>query len=125
MNGFVRNFYDNGVLQSEGEMKDGLPTGLWRFYDPYGKLNIMGVYHLGKRHGRWLKGDLAKKKYLGEICLNPNLPDLEEEQKYRENLLDITIINYHLGKAKNRQYYDLDLNRFEKKPETNVIELNF
>ena len=67
---------------------------------------------MGKRNGRWLSGDLSKTKYLGDICLNPNLPDLEEEIKYRENLLDITIINYQLGKALNKQFYDVDMNRF-------------
>lgn len=112
MNGYVQNFYDNGVLQNEGEMKNGLPTGLWKFYDPYGKLNLIGSYHQGKRNGRWLQGDLEKKKYLGEICLNPNIFDLEAEKEYRENLLDVTIITYHLGQAQSRQFYDLNLNQF-------------
>lgn len=112
MNGFVQNFYDNGVLQNEGEMKDGLPTGLWKYYDPFGKLNLMGSFVQGKRHGRWLQGDLEKKKYLGEICLNPNLPDLEEEQKYRENLIDVSIITYYYGQSRGKQFYDLNLNRY-------------
>jgi antitoxin component YwqK of YwqJK toxin-antitoxin module len=112
MNGYVQNFYDNGTLQNEGYMKDGLPDGLWKYYDPFGKMNLMGTFHQGKRHGRWLSGDLEKKKYLGEICLNPNLPDLEKEKKYRENLLDVTIITYDLGKAVNKQFYDLNLNKF-------------
>ncbi|NRA11192.1 MAG: hypothetical protein HRT57_04465 [Crocinitomicaceae bacterium] len=112
MNGIVQNFYDNGVLQNEGKMKNGLPDGLWKYYDPFGKLNLMGMFHQGKRNGRWLSGDLAEKKYLGEICLNPNLPDLEEEKRYRENLLDVTIINYRLGKALNKQFYDLNLNKY-------------
>ena len=67
---------------------------------------------MGKRNGRWLSGDLSKTKYLGDICLNPNLPDLEEEIRYRENLLDITITNYKLGKTLNSQYYDVDMNQF-------------
>ncbi len=112
MNGFVRNFYDNGTLQSEGYMKNGLPDGVWKYFDPYGKLNQYGVYVLGKRDARWLSGDLSKTKYLGDICLNPNLPDLEEEMKYRENLLDIKITNYDLGKSLNTQYYDINMNRF-------------
>lgn len=112
MNGYVQNFYDNGVLQNEGRMKDGLPDGLWKYYDPFGKLNLMGAFHQGKRNGRWLSGDLEQKKYLGEICLNPNLPDLEDEKSYRENLLDVTIINYKLGKAMNKQFYDLNLNKY-------------
>jgi antitoxin component YwqK of YwqJK toxin-antitoxin module len=74
MNGYVKNYYDNGVLQNEGMMKDGLPTGVWKFYDPFGKLNQVGTYVMGKRDGRWLGGDLSKTKYLGDICLNPNLP---------------------------------------------------
>lgn len=112
MNGYVRNFYDNGEIQSEGQLKDGLPTGVWKFYDPFGKLNKVGEYVMGKRNGRWLSGDLSKTKYLGDICLNPNMPDLEEEIKYRENLLDITITNYKLGKTLNSQYYDVDMNQF-------------
>lgn len=112
MNGYVKNYYDNGVLQSEGEYKDGLPTGFWKYYDPFGKLNQYGQYVLGKRDGRWLSGDLSKTKYLGDICLNPNLPDLEKEIKYRENLLDITITNFKLGKSLNKQFYDINMNRF-------------
>lgn len=114
MNGYVRNFYDNGTLQSEGKMKNGLPDGLWQYYDPFGKLNLMGPYVQGKRDGRWLSGDLGKKKYLGEICLNPDLPDLEEEIEYRENLLDVMIINYRMGKALNKQFYDLNLNKYSE-----------
>ena len=112
MNGYVRNYYDNGVLQNEGQMKNGLPTGLWKYYDPFGKLNLMGSFEQGKRNGRWLSGDLEKKKYLGEICLNPNLPNLEKEKEYRENLLDVTIINYRLGKTISKQFFDLNLNKY-------------
>ncbi|MFK7784364.1 MAG: hypothetical protein AB8B56_04560 [Crocinitomicaceae bacterium] len=54
---------------------------------------------------------LQNQKFLGEICVNPNLPELEKQQKYQENLLDIPIINYAMGKLKNTQYYDLNMNR--------------
>lgn len=123
MNGYVKNYYDNGVLQNEGQMKDGLPTGVWKFYDPYGKLNQVGAYVMGKRDGRWLGGDLSKTKYLGDICLNPNLPDLEEEIKYREKLLDIIITNYKLGKALNKEFYDVNMNDFEEEEEIEGGEL--
>lgn len=117
MNGYVKNYYDNGVLQSEGTMKNGLPDGVWKFYDPYGKLNQVGAYVLGKRDGRWLGGDLSKTKYLGDICLNPNLPNLEEEIKYRENLLDIVITNYKMGKALNKEFYDINMNNLGEENE--------
>ena len=122
INGYVRNYYDNGTLQSEGEMKNGLPNGFWKYYDPFGKLNKYGQYIYGKRDGRWLSGDLSKTKYLGDICLNPNLPDLEKEIKYRENLLDITIISYAKGKVINRQYYDVNMNRYSDLEEEEVEE---
>ncbi len=113
INGYVKNHYDNGVLQSEGNMKDGLPTGIWKYYDPFGKLNHVGEYKLGKRDGRWLSGDLSKSKYLGDICMNPNLPDLEEQMKYQEKMLDIYIRYFKNGKLLNSEYYDLNLNEFE------------
>ncbi len=124
MNGYVRNHYDNGVLQNEGWMKNGLPTGVWKYYDPYGKLNLVGNYVMGKRDGRWLGGDLSKTKYLGDICLNPNLPNLEEEIKYRENLLDIIITNYQLGKALNKEFYDVNMNNYgeDEEEEEEIIE---
>jgi antitoxin component YwqK of YwqJK toxin-antitoxin module len=122
MNGYVKNYYDNGVLQNEGMMKNGLPTGVWKFYDPFGKLNQVGTYVMGKRDGRWLGGDLSKTKYLGDICLNPNLPHLEEELKYREKQLDIVITNYHLGKALNKEFYDVDLNEYEEEEDTSTEE---
>jgi antitoxin component YwqK of YwqJK toxin-antitoxin module len=123
MDGYVQNFYDNGTLQSEGNMKNGLPDGVWKYYDPYGKLNQYGVYVLGKRDARWLSGDLSKTKYLGDICLNPNLPDLEKEIKYRENLLDIKITNYRLGRAINSQYYDINMNAFMDAEEEEAEDL--
>ena len=107
LNGYAKNYYDNGVLQNEGMMKNGLPTGVWKFYDPYGKLNWVGSYVSGKRDGRWLGGDLSKSKYIGDICLDPNLPNLEEEISRREKELEINIINYVLGKSVS---YDWDLN---------------
>jgi antitoxin component YwqK of YwqJK toxin-antitoxin module len=115
INGYVKNHYDNGVIQNEGNMKNGLPTGIWKFYDPFGNLNQVGVYVSGKRDGRWLAGDLSKTKYLGDICLNPNLPNIENEIKMREKLLDIVITNYKLGKAFNKEYYDIDWNEVDKK----------
>jgi hypothetical protein len=59
---------------------------------------------------------------LGDICLNPNLPDLEKEMKYRENLLDIKITNYRLGKAVNSQYYDINMNAFRDADEEEAVE---
>jgi antitoxin component YwqK of YwqJK toxin-antitoxin module len=110
MNDYVKNYYDNGTIQSEGNVKNGLPTGVWKFYTPNGMLNQVGEYVSGKRNGRWLTGDLSKTKYLGDICMNPNLPDLEKRIEYQENLLDIQIRYFKLGKIQKVESYDINLN---------------
>lgn len=110
INGYVKNYYDNGVLMNEGNVKDGLATGVWKFYDPYGSLNLVGEYVLGKRNGRWLSGDLAQVKYMGDICLNPNLPNLDEILGYQEKLLDISVIYYQMTVVKKREYYGVNMN---------------
>lgn len=110
INGYVKNYYDNGVLMNEGTVKDGLATGVWKFYDPYGSLNLVGEYVMGKRNGRWLSGDLAQVKYMGDICLNPNLPNLDEILGYQEKLLDISVIYYQMTVVKKREYYGVNMN---------------
>jgi antitoxin component YwqK of YwqJK toxin-antitoxin module len=106
----VKNYYDDGTLQSEGQMLNNLPTGVWKYYTPNGQLNQVGEYVQGKRNGRWLKGDLSKTNYLGDICMNPNLPDLEKRIAYQENLLDIEIRYFKLGKIQTSEYYDINMN---------------
>ncbi len=113
MNGYVKNYYDNGVLQNEGWVKDGLPTGVWKLYDNAGNLSHVGEYIMGKRQGRWLSGDLGQVKYLGDICLNPNLPNLEEIMAYQEKLLDITVVYYRLGSVIKTEYYGVNMNANE------------
>lgn len=111
MNGYVKNYFDNGTLQSEGNMSNGLPTGVWKYYTPNGMLNQVGTYVMGKRHGRWLSGDLSKTNYLGDICMNPNAPDIEERIRYQENILDIQIRYFKLGKIQKTEVFDLNLNK--------------
>lgn len=116
MNGYVKNYYDNGVLQNEGIMENGLPTGVWKHYDSDGNLNQVGNYKLGKRDGRWLAGDLGNVKNMSEICLNPNLGNLEELIAYQEKLLDISVIYYGMGTILKREYYGINMNN-EEAPE--------
>lgn len=110
INGYTKNYYDNGALMNEGMVKNGLPNGIWKMYDVDGHLSHVGVYVNGKRDGRWLKGDLGSVKNMSEICLNPNLENLEEILKYQEKLLDISVVYYRLGKQIRSQYYGINLN---------------
>lgn len=109
-NGYVKNYYDNGSIQNEGWVKDGLPTGIWKLYDVNGNLNQVGEYVMGKRNGRWLKGDLGSVKNMSEICLNPNLENLDAILSYQEKLLDVSVITYQIGKELKRKYYGINMN---------------
>lgn len=113
INGYAKNYYDNGAIQNEGNVENGLPTGTWKLYDSDGQLNQVGNYVQGKRHGRWLSGDLSNFKNMGEICLNPNLENLEEIMAYQEKLLDVSVVYYHMGKIVKREYYGINRNNTE------------
>jgi antitoxin component YwqK of YwqJK toxin-antitoxin module len=110
LNGYVKNYYDNGALMNEGSVMNGLPTGVWKLYDNAGNLSHVGEYVNGKRQGRWMSGDLGNVKFLGDICLNPNLPNLEEIMSYQEKLLDITVTYYRLGEVLKKEYYGINMN---------------
>ena len=113
INGYSKNYYDNGAIQNEGRVDNGLPTGTWKLYDSDGQLNQVGNYVQGKRHGRWLSGDLSNFKNMGEICLNPNLENLEEIMAYQEKLLDVSVVYYNMGKIVKREYYGINRNNKE------------
>lgn len=113
ISGYVRNYYENGNVQNEGWVKNGLPTGIWKMYDVNGNLSRVGAYEQGKRTGRWLEGDLGNVKNMSEICLNPNLENLEEILSYQEKLIDITVIIYDMGTVLKRKYYGINMNSGE------------
>jgi antitoxin component YwqK of YwqJK toxin-antitoxin module len=37
-NGYRVNYHKNGIVRSEGMVKDGIPIGVWRTYDDTGNL---------------------------------------------------------------------------------------
>jgi len=113
INGYTKNYYDNGSIQNEGMVKNGLPVGIWKMYDVDGRLSQVGTYNNGKRNGRWLSGDLGDVKNMSEICLNPNLENLDEILQYQENLLDISVVYYQNGKEIRREYYGINKNNGE------------
>ncbi|MES2557943.1 MAG: hypothetical protein V4604_17440 [Bacteroidota bacterium] len=105
--GPMKYYFDNGMLMSEGTLKNGMPDGVWMFYTPDGKLTRIGKYLNGKKEGRWLKGDLGDKKYIGEICLNPDDPLLDFHIAELERLRDVEIVIYKNGVAQIQQQYEV------------------
>ena len=41
-NGYNKFFHENGVISSEGYMRDGKPDGYWKNYHKNGKIKIEG-----------------------------------------------------------------------------------
>jgi uncharacterized protein YdhG (YjbR/CyaY superfamily) len=52
-NGKRRDYYDNGVLKSEGSMRQGEPHGAWKWYRRDGSLMREGEFINGSQVGRW------------------------------------------------------------------------
>ncbi|WP_343747898.1 hypothetical protein [Fluviicola sp.] len=97
MNGWIRNYYDNGSVMNEGQMQNGLPEGLWKFYAPDGKLKRLGRYLNGRENGRWLIGDLSEKAYIGAVCIDPDDPHYAFNVHTLENDKEVKVIIYKNG----------------------------
>ncbi len=50
---YERNYYDNGMLKSEGWMRYTTKTDYWRFYYPNGKLSEQGFFEYDKKEKYW------------------------------------------------------------------------
>src|ERR1051325_5768303 len=55
-------WFENGRLQTKGQMKDGLGEGKWCFWDSLAHKTIVGTYHKGKWNGKWTEYDPKGKK---------------------------------------------------------------
>jgi hypothetical protein len=54
-NGEFRLFYPNGVLAIFGNMVDGKCDGVWKFYTPDGKIDVLNVFDKGNLNGLQIK----------------------------------------------------------------------
>ena len=45
--------YNEGILRSIQQYKDGLDHGKWKFYYKNGKLETVANFEMGKRIGKW------------------------------------------------------------------------
>jgi uncharacterized protein YdhG (YjbR/CyaY superfamily) len=67
-NGKRRDYYDDGVLKSEGSMRQGEPHGAWKWYRADGSIMRTGEFVNGSQVGRWRTfdrdGNLVKETML-------------------------------------------------------------
>jgi hypothetical protein len=97
-----------GVLQSEGGLVNGIPEGVWKFYDREGGLTSVGKYVNGKREGRWLSGDLTGLGFIGDFCLATDDYVLSKETLQKNVNLIITF--YDRGEASKSKVIEASRN---------------
>lgn len=65
----VHEYHNNSEKRLEGEMVDGKRSGIWRFYDPNGRLEEIGKYIEGHKEGLWIAGDLEAVPFYEDLCM--------------------------------------------------------
>lgn len=104
--GEVVEFHNNGETRLTGQLKNGRRFGLWKFYDPNGRLQEIGRYdEYGLRHGLWVAGDLEAVPYFENLCMDGevsayNFPDVDQVG-YVTQEIGITEVHYEHGRSKN------------------------
>ncbi|MBI1836536.1 MAG: hypothetical protein HYR91_04655 [Flavobacteriia bacterium] len=106
LNGYQKQYYLNGVLQCEGENQNGLPTGLWKFYNDNGSLREIGYFKNGKKQGRWLAGDLSRIHYTGDICLDFDNPKMKSYIEKLNEKLEVWVYYFLNGEQLSAEYFE-------------------
>ena len=50
---YEKEYYQPGIIKSEGWVRNGLKDGYWKFYHPNGKLSEKGHFKKGQRQDYW------------------------------------------------------------------------
>ena len=86
-NGYNKFYYENGILSSEGYMKDGKADGYWKNYYENGKIKNEGNRKNFQLDSLWKfyneKGKLTKTFYYKDISartIGPTLREIETSQ---------------------------------------------
>ncbi|MFT4601693.1 MAG: antitoxin component YwqK of YwqJK toxin-antitoxin module, partial [Arenicella sp.] len=100
---YHKTYYDMGVLQAEGELVKGVPSGIWKFYDRQGGLRSVGNYMSGKKEGRWLEGDLTGLGFIGDFCISPGSYEIRKE--FLETNIELNIQMFEEGEMKSHRLF--------------------
>lgn len=87
--------------------KNGLPQGVWKYYNENGSLREIRRFKNGCKEGRWLSGDLSKIAYLGDICIDMSKPKSQETIEKLEKRLQIKKSFFEKGELVSENYFDL------------------
>ena len=129
--GYWKNYYESGILKSEGNRKNFLLDSTWRFYDESGRLVLEINYKNGKKNGYRIsfgKDEILKEKFVddvkqgysyvldttGKIRMEIPFENGVENglaRKFDEDGNVIELIKYKKGYVVNRE----KINRFDSK----------
>lgn len=100
--GHWRNYYDTGVLRSEGARRELLLEGVWKFYDTKGRLASSIAYMGDKKNGPALKYDSTGVLMVEEVFVD----DLREgvAKYYHANGVLHKEVPFKAGKEEGRGY---------------------
>ena len=93
-NGVIKNFYDNGKIAAEGQLKNGYPDGTWKYYHLTGSISGTGNMIEGQRQGPW-------KFYL-------DTGKLEAEGNYKNDEIDGVWKFYEQGQLSRIENFNND-----------------
>ena len=92
--GYVKLYDEFNVLRMEGGISKELKHAEWKYYDPTGNINEVGVYVYGFKDGVWLKGDLRAVQYKDPDCFVQNSEYSKDKELQR---VSIERIYYKMG----------------------------
>jgi len=93
--GPVTDYHLNGNKHFSGSVTYGERTGFWKFYDPAGHLTGIGEYADGRKHGKWLTGDLGGLNFIDNACSVNEALSLIKERQARD--IDVTETIFDMG----------------------------
>jgi len=101
----------NGVIVSEGKLSDYRRNGVWKFYAPDKTLTEIGNYEAGKKHGKWLTGDLEGLNFQDEACFDMDSPFMAEQMEIEKKQISIQEKVYDQDKLIRYNEYNMNLNK--------------
>jgi len=113
-NGYNRFYFDNGIISSEGTLRDGKPDGYWKTYFEDGTLKSEGNRVNYMLDSTWVfyndKGDIILKINYKKDKKNGLRVTYREKEYLEENFVNdvkqgYTTLYYSNGRVKNRTFF--------------------
>lgn len=101
----------NGLVVCEGKLVTYKRNGIWKFYAPDKSLTEIGNYDNGKKHGKWLAGDLEGLNFQDEACFDTESPYFAEQLEIEKRQISIQEKVYDQDKLTRYKEYEMNLNK--------------